>query len=64
MEVFRSRSKDMMKSLKAFAGNESGATAIEYALIASLIAVALVGILSSLGTKLSSEFSEVSSALK
>jgi pilus assembly protein Flp/PilA len=54
----------MMKSLKAFVGNESGATAIEYALIASLIAVALVGILSALGTKLSSEFSEISSALK
>jgi pilus assembly protein Flp/PilA len=54
----------MMKSFKAFVGNESGATAIEYALIASLIAVALVGILSALGTKLSSEFSEISSALK
>ncbi len=54
----------MMKTLKAFVGNESGATAIEYALIASLIAVALVGILTSLGTKLSSEFSEISGALK
>jgi pilus assembly protein Flp/PilA len=54
----------MIKSLKAFVGNESGATAIEYALIASLIAVALVGILTSLGTKLSSEFSEISGALK
>ena len=54
----------MIKSLKAFVGNESGATAIEYALIASFIAVALVGILTSLGTKLSSEFSEISSALK
>lgn len=54
----------MVKSLKAFVGNESGATAIEYALIASLIAVALVGILTSLGSKLSSEFAEVSAALK
>jgi pilus assembly protein Flp/PilA len=54
----------MIKSLKAFVANESGATAIEYALIASLIAVALVGVLGSLGTRLSSEFSEVSSALK
>jgi pilus assembly protein Flp/PilA len=54
----------MIKSLKAFVANESGATAIEYALIASLIAVALVGILSSLGTRLSSEFSEISTALK
>jgi pilus assembly protein Flp/PilA len=54
----------MMKYLKAFAGNESGATAIEYALIASLIAVALVTILGSLGSKLSGVFSEVSGALK
>jgi len=54
----------MIKSLKSFVANESGATAIEYALIASLIAVALVGILTSLGTKLSSEFSEISGALK
>ncbi len=53
-----------MKTLKNFVANESGATAIEYALIASLIAVALVGILTSLGTKLSSEFSEISGALK
>jgi pilus assembly protein Flp/PilA len=53
-----------MKFLKPFAVDESGATAIEYALIASLIAIALVTILGSLGTKLSSVFGEVSSALK
>ena len=54
----------MIKSLKAFVGNESGATAIEYALIASLIAVALVTILTSLGQQVSTVFSEVSGALK
>ena len=54
----------MIKSLKSFVANESGATAIEYALIASLIAVALVTILTNLGTRLSQEFSEVSSVLK
>jgi len=54
----------MLVQYKAFAGNESGATAIEYALIASLIAIALVTILGNLGTRLSQEFSEVSSALK
>ncbi len=54
----------MIKSLKAFVGNESGATAIEYALIASLIAVALVTVLSNLGKGLSTEFSEVSGVLK
>jgi pilus assembly protein Flp/PilA len=54
----------LINSLKAFVGNESGATAIEYALIASLIAVALVTVLTSLGTKLSAEFSEISGVLK
>lgn len=54
----------MIKSLKAFIGNESGATAIEYALIASLIAVALVAVLTNLGKGLSTEFSEVSGVLK
>ncbi len=49
---------------KSFVANESGATAIEYALIASLIAVALVTILGNLGTKLSTVFSEVSGSLK
>ena len=54
----------MIKSLKAFVSSESGATAIEYALIASLIAVALVTVLTSLGTKLSAEFNEISGVLK
>lgn len=47
-----------------FLSDNSGATAIEYALIASLLAIVLVGVLSNLGTRLSAEFSEVSAALK
>lgn len=54
----------MYKYLKGFVGEESGATAIEYALIASLIAVFLIASLSALGTRLGLEFNEVSSALK
>jgi len=54
----------MLNNVKNFVSNNSGATAIEYALIASLIAVALVTILGSLGSRLSTEFSEVSAALK
>ena len=54
----------IMKTLKTFFANESGATAIEYALIASLIAVALITILGSIGSRLAGEFSEVSGALK
>ena len=54
----------MLRNFKSFVANESGATAIEYALIASLIAVALITILGALGSRLSGEFSEVSAALK
>jgi len=53
-----------MKFVKLFVSNESGATAIEYALIASLIAIALVTILGTLGTKLSGVFNEVQTSLK
>ena len=54
----------MIMSLRRFAADEAGATAIEYALIGSLIAVALVTILTNLGTRLSTEFSTISGALK
>jgi pilus assembly protein Flp/PilA len=54
----------MLKVLKSFVANESGATAIEYALIASLIAVFIIAALTNLGKSLSTEFSEVGAALK
>ena len=43
--------------------NEDGATAIEYGLIAALIAVAAIGAMGAIGTALNTTFSEVSSAL-
>jgi pilus assembly protein Flp/PilA len=54
----------MTDRIKAFVANESGATAIEYALIASLIAIAIITALTNLGTRLSTTFREVSSNLK
>jgi len=54
----------MVKSIRVFLADQSGATAIEYALLGSLIAVASSGALSTLGTKLSSTFSEIGSSLK
>jgi len=48
----------------AFFRNEKGATAIEYALLGSLLALVLVGALTALGTGLSSEFSEISGVIK
>ena len=52
----------MMKFLK-LAKNTKGATAIEYGLIAALIAVAAIGAMSSVGTKLNSTFTNVSNSL-
>ena len=53
----------MTNFIKSFANNESGATAIEYGLIAALIAVAAIAAMSSLGTKLGSTFNNVSGKL-
>jgi len=49
----------MIKFLKKLRTNEEGATAIEYGLIAALIAVALITALNTLGTDLSEMFSGV-----
>jgi pilus assembly protein Flp/PilA len=46
-----------------FLRNESGATAIEYGLIAAGISVAIITVVQGLGTKLTSTFSSVSNAL-
>ena len=47
-----------------FAADEFGATAIEYGLIAALIAVAAIAAMTTLGTKLTSTFTAVSNQLK
>ncbi len=54
----------MLRLLKTFLANESGATAIEYSLIASLIALAIITAVSSVGNKLKAPFNEVTSNLK
>jgi pilus assembly protein Flp/PilA len=48
----------------AFLKNESGATAIEYGLIAAGISVAIIAVVNGLGTKLNDTFSSVSTQLK
>jgi len=52
----------MIKFLKLIR-NEKGATAIEYGLIAALIAVAAIGAMQSIGTKLGTTFNSVSDNL-
>lgn len=46
-----------------FVRDESGATAIEYGLIAALIAVVIIGAVTAVGTGLSTTFTSVSSGL-
>ena len=53
----------MSKFVTRFFRDESGATAIEYGLIAALIAVVLAAALSTLGGKLSGTFDTVSGKL-
>ena len=57
-------SAEMFVRFSTFINNESGATAIEYSLIASLIAVAIIAALTTVTTQLNSVFSEVSTAMK
>lgn len=53
----------MLKFIQRFARDESGATAIEYALIAALIAVGIVTAATALGTNISGLFTTVSTEL-
>ena len=52
-----------MRNIMRFIKQESGATAIEYGLIASLIAVAIVAVLTAFGPKLAGVFTTVSASL-
>jgi pilus assembly protein Flp/PilA len=54
----------MTKQIRAFLKNESGATAIEYGLIAAGIAVVIIPVIKGLGTNLKTTFGSISSALK
>ena len=53
----------MKNMIKRFAQDESGATAIEYGLIAAGISVAIITVVQSLGTQLKATFTSVSAAL-
>lgn len=54
----------MKKLVSRFAKDESGATAIEYGLIAAGIALAIIAVVNSLGTKVFNAFTSIDSQLK
>ncbi len=53
----------MFKTIRSFIDDESGATAIEYGLIAALVSVAAIAALTALGSALDGIFSTVSTQL-
>ncbi|MDH5189564.1 MAG: Flp family type IVb pilin [Rhodospirillaceae bacterium] len=56
--------KRFYNHIARFKNDESGATAIEYGLIAALIAVVLIGALSLVGNDLKNKFTDISTELK
>jgi len=54
----------MTKILKTFLADENGATAIEYGLIAALIAVVVIGALTTIGTNLDTKFTSIATSLR
>jgi pilus assembly protein Flp/PilA len=54
----------MMKTIRRFFKDETGATAIEYGLIAAGISLAIIAIVSGLGTNLKTKFTSINTSLK
>jgi pilus assembly protein Flp/PilA len=62
--MFKSATSAISTSLRRFAGDSSGATAIEYALIASGISIVIAGTVATLGTSVKGFYYDVATALK
>jgi pilus assembly protein Flp/PilA len=64
--VFRSHPQiaGMMKIVRKFLTDQSGATAIEYGLIAAGISLAIIGVIDGLGTKVGTKFTALNTSLK
>jgi pilus assembly protein Flp/PilA len=54
----------MRNLIARFVKDESGATAIEYGLIAAGISLAIIAVVNGLGTNLTSKFSSINNSLK
>lgn len=53
----------MKKLLTRFVNDESGATAVEYALLASLIAIAIIGGATAMGGAINTKFNAIATSL-
>jgi pilus assembly protein Flp/PilA len=54
----------LKRTLLSFLSDESGATAIEYGLIAAGIALAIIAVVNGLGTNLNGQFTSINNSLK
>ncbi len=54
----------MKRSILKFWNDDSGATAIEYGLIAAGISLAIIAVVNGLGTKLNEKFTSINTSLK
>jgi len=54
----------MKRSILKFLNDESGATAIEYGLIAAGISLAIIAVVNGLGTNLNGKFTDINASLK
>ena len=54
----------MKRSILKFPNDESGATAIEYGLIAAGISLAIIAVVNGLGTNLNTKFTDINTSLK
>jgi pilus assembly protein Flp/PilA len=57
------KARKMKKILKEFIADQSGATAIEYGLIAVGISLAIISVVNGLGTKLNTKFTAINNSL-
>ncbi len=64
MPQAKAKPASVMKMLRKFIEDASGATAIEYGLIAAGIALAIISAVQGVGTKLSTNFGKISTSLK
>ncbi len=62
--MFKSSTRAIRAALGRFVGDDRGATAIEYALIASGISIVIVGTVATLGSNVTGFYSAIATALK
>jgi pilus assembly protein Flp/PilA len=59
-----SKEAGVIETLRRFLADETGATAIEYGLIAAGVALAIITVINGLGSKLNAKFGSISAALR